>query len=261
MTDTATAPVSADGEVTQGQEIDSLGNVTQTQEQEVKAERFDFVKDKYRKEGRSEQDAAYEQAKAYLEAEKRLGGFTGAPDAYELVVSEDMQAAGVDIDADDITIKSMMEFAKKTNMSQESFNEFINEIAKNEIAKEEAAKVAAQEAIKSLGTDGQKRIDNINAVLKSKLDDASYQGLIGSINSIDAIKGIEALIGLTRNAPVNPSSVSAAPSITAAEVKAMQFALDEFGQRKIQSDPAFKAEFERKAALLYGTEPYKQIIG
>lgn len=260
MTDTAAAPVSTDVPVIEGQEIDSLGNVTQTPEP-VQVERFEFVKDKYRKEGRSEQEAAYEQAKAYLEAEKRLGGFTGAPEDYQLVVSDDMKAAGVDIDPEDITIKSMMDFAKRTNMSQESFNEFISEIAKNEIAKEEASKAEAAEAIKQLGVDGQKRIENINAVLKSKLDEASYQGLIGSINSIEAIKGIEALIASTRNAPVNPSSVSSAPTITKAEVQAMQFEKDQFGQRRIHSDPAFAAEFERKAALVYGTEPYKQIVG
>ena len=65
------------------------------------ADRYDFVLDKYRAEGRTESDSALEQAKGYNEIRKTLGGFTGAPESYEAALSEELTQAGVSLIADD----------------------------------------------------------------------------------------------------------------------------------------------------------------
>ena len=76
-----------------------------------------------------------------------------------------------------------------------------------------------------------------------------------------AVKAIEAIIQKSRSAPVAADDLDPAPSVTAAEVKEMQFALDEHGNRKINTDPEFKKEFKRKQALLFGDAPYRQTVG
>jgi hypothetical protein len=87
MTDTAeNAPV----ETTEAQPTDADVVAQAVTEQTEASNDFEFVLDKYRAEGRSDIDAAFEQAKAYKELQSKFGSFTGAPEAYELGLAEEI---------------------------------------------------------------------------------------------------------------------------------------------------------------------------
>jgi len=118
-----------------------------------------------------------------------------------------------------------------------------------------------KEEMKSLGPNAEKRIDGINAWANANLDAETIAGLQEATTTAAGVKAIEVLISKTRNAPVAAESAQPAPSVSESEVREMQFAKDDNGMRKIQTDPAFRAEYERKKAALWGNEPYKQIIG
>jgi len=201
-----------------------------------------------------------DQAKAYTELEKKFGSFTGAPDEYEVALSEELTELGVSIDSDDPLVEKAVEFAKNSNMSQEGFKGMIELYAQSQLAEHQAMEDHKANEMAALGKDADRRIDGIIQWGNANLDAETMAGLEEAAQSAAAVKAIEALIGKTRNAPV-ASDAQAAPSISADEVSAMQFAKDENGNRKINTDPAFKAEYQRKRDLLYGTGEHRQIVG
>ena len=52
-----------------------------------------------------------------------------------------------------------------------------------------------------------------------------------------------------------------APSVTADEVRAMQFEKDAHGNRRINTDPEFKKEYLRKMGIVHGTGEHRQMVG
>jgi hypothetical protein len=201
-----------------------------------------------------------DQAKAYTELEKRFGSFTGAPDEYEVSLSAELSEMGVAIDSDDPLVEKAIEFAKHSNMSQEGFKGMIELYAQSQLAESKALEEHKAAEMTALGKDADKRIDGILQWGNANLDSETMAGLEEAAQSAASVKAIEALIAKTRNAPV-AAEVAPAPSVTDQEVREMQFAKDEFGNRKINSDPAFKKLYQQKRDALYGTGEHRQIVG
>lgn len=227
----------------------------------VAVQKFDFVKDKYRGKDRTEEQAAFEQAKAYAELEKRLGGFTGAPETYDIKLADEFIEAGLEFDMDDPLIADAFELGKKLNMSNEGLNEVMALYAKAEMAKEMAQQQFLESQIKDLGHEGKQRIANLEAWAGKNLPPELLEGFLDAGVSISAIRALEKVVSMTMGKPINPSDTAPAAGVTEAEVKAMQFAKDEYGGRRINSDPAFKQEYLRKAQQLYGSGDYIQTVG
>lgn len=142
-----------------------------------------------------------EQAKAYTDLEKRFGGFTGAPEAYELPEG---------LDGEDHFVKTLSEMGLKNQMSQESFSELLdlgNSIFESKEEFDQEKEMAA------LGENAQERLDNINGFMKNNLGD-KYDDLIGHVNSAKAVELVEALIGGTKGAslPHGSTVVTGKPS-------------------------------------------------
>jgi len=115
--------------------------------------------------------------------------------------------------------------------------------------------------MKQLGNNAAARIEGINKWIDANLDNETAQGLRGIATTAEGIKAIEQLISKTKSAPVAPQDSTPVPSVTPQEVQAMQFAKDEHGNRKINTDPEFKKEYQRKRDALYGTQEHRQMIG
>ena len=97
--------------------------------------------------------------------------------------------------------------------------------------------------------------------MDANMDAEIVEGGKGLVTTAEGVKFVEQLIAKTKNAPVAAADTVPPASVTQAELNDMQFTPDEFGGRKINSDPEFKAEYERKKAALHGTAPYRQMIG
>lgn len=235
-------------------------NTTTETPQEATTERFDFVLDKYRAEGRSESEAMELQAKSYNELQSKFGAFTGAPDEYQLAISDQLTEAGLEIDADDPLIAKAMEYAKESNMSQEGFQGMLELHGQFILAAEQGKQELMQAEIKALGDDGQKRIDAISKWAEANIPPDMMEGFNGMAVNAEAFKAIEHLIGLTRNAPVANDATPVAQG-DPGKVKEMQFAKDENGNRRINTDPAFKAEYVKLRDQTYGLEQHRQQIG
>lgn len=241
---------------------EAVGSTQEAQTTEAPTEeRFDFVLDKYRAEGRSEAEAMQLQAQSYSELQSRFGSFTGAPETYEAVLSEELTEAGVELVADDPMLERAFELGKELNMSQDGMSKLINMYAEIQLAENKAYEEQRAENMKLLGANASSRIDGINKWIDANLDNETAQGLRGIATTAEGIKAIEQLISKTKAAPVAPTEGNPVPSVAAQEVQEMQFAKDEHGNRKINTDPEFKKEYQRKRDALYGTQEHRQMIG
>ncbi len=224
-------------------------------------ERLDFVLDKYRAEGRTEAEAMELQAKSYAELNTKFGSFTGAPEGdYEVAISEELAAEGIELDSDNELLKGVSELAKELNMSQEGFNKLVDLYLKNDLATMQAIDDRRGQEIQALGSNAGQRINAINAYISKNFDASTVEAIQMMATSSESIKALEALIQRGQSAPIAPEA-PAAPSVSESDVKAMQFELDANGNRRINTDPAFKKQYLEKMALLHGDAEYRQMIG
>ena len=200
------------------------------------------------------------QAKAYGELEGRFGAFTGAPEEYELHISDELKEAGFNVDPEDPVVQEFSKWAKESNLSQEGYNGLLEMKGMLDAAEAKAQEDQMAEEIKSLGAQGQERIGNINAWANANLPADMIDGFNSMVTNAASVAAIEALISKTRNAPISPEGLAPQPSVSTEQLKEMQFAKDEHGNRKM-SDPEYRANFNKLAAEVWGAEPARQTIG
>jgi len=189
---------------------------------------------------------------SYNQLSSKFGAFTGAPDEYAFSLSEDLTSNGVELAADDPLIASFSEFAKEKGINQETANDLVNMFVESEYAKSleggeaETARVAEQMAL--LGDNAQQRVNNIDNWSKANLTPEQAEGLTGMATSAASVQAIEALIAKSKNAPMQTNDVNPASQISRQELETLQFAKDEHGNRKMQSDPEYAKMVRQKFA-------------
>lgn len=221
----------------------------------------EWLLDKYHTEGKSIEDATAEQAKAYSELSGKFGSFTGAPEAYEVALSEELTEMGIEIAAEDPMMVAAMEYAKESNMSQEGFAGLVNLYAMQQVADAKAGEEYQSEQMKALGANAGSRIQSIQQWGSKNLDAETMTALEGMATSVESVKAIEQMISMTRNASVDVDDAAPAPGATAEDVSAMQFEKDENGNRRINTDPDFKKRYQKLRNEVYGTNEHRQMVG
>lgn len=202
-----------------------------------------------------------EQAKAYNELEGKFGSFTGAPDEYVNALSEELQEAGVFLDDDDPMLETAMAFAKESGMNQEGFNNLINMYGEMKLAEANELSAFHKTEIESLGAKGQQRIDNLQAWGSANMPSELMEGFKELAQSAEGVKAMERMISMTRAAPISADANGGSPSVTEAEIRAMQFEKDEYGNRRIQTDPDFKAKYNKAMNDYYGGAEHSIVVG
>ena len=221
----------------------------------------EWLLNKYHSEGKTVEEGTIEQAKAYGELSSKFGAFTGAPESYEVSISQELTDSGVEIDAKDPLVQSAIEYAKNSNMSQEGFNDLINLYATQQVAENNALDQYTADQMKELGPNANARVDNIHQWAMKNLDTETVEGIKEIANSANSVKTLERLISMSRGQSVDVDNSQQASSVTQEEVSKMQFEEDSNGNRRINTDQAFKAEYIRKRDALYGTHEHKTMHG
>lgn len=204
--------------------------------------------------------------KSYTELESKFGSFTGSPDEFDFNVSEEMTTKlkdlGVELDVkEDPLYQAAVKMAKDTNMNQEGFNQLADLYLMTQVGNAEAEVQFRDEQMQQLGERAEARVSNIEKWGEKNLDPELFQSLKSNLVSADMVPVLEHLITSTRNAPVSDSSAANAPSFTESDLSAMQFEKDSNGNRKIQTDPAFKAKYQKMMKEFYGDSENKIIVG
>jgi hypothetical protein len=239
------------------------GTTEETQEAttEQTTEVPEWLSKKYMTPERSLEEAIQEQAKAHRELEKKFGSFTGAPEEYEVTVSEELKERGFEVDDNDVLLDEAKVFAKEIGMSQDGFNRMVEMWAKTEFAKADLENERISNEMKALGKNAEARVKNLADWASANLPPDLIEGFQQAGITAGAIQAMEQMIAMTRNAPATPSGAQGAPGATAEEVRKMQFEKDEHGNRRIQTDPDFRARYNKLRDQVYGTEPHRKMVG
>lgn len=203
-------------------------------------------------------------AKSYGELEKKFGAFTGSPDEYSFNVSEEMdskfQEMGMEVNKEDPLLQAAMEMAKDTGMNQEGFDKLANLYLMTQLGDHEAHKADQADQMAQLGDRATQRIANIDAYCSKHLDTEAYSKMDKNLNA-DMVMVFEQLIASTQNAPISDVAATQAPAVSESDVKAMQFATDEFGNRRTQTDPEFRRLYQQKLKALHGDGENRIVVG
>jgi len=202
-----------------------------------------------------------EQARAQRELEKKLGGFTGAPDQYEVRISDAFVDKGFELHQDDPFVKGFQEFAKAKGMNQEIFEESLNFYAELELAKAEGIRQYTEAQRKELGSNADRRIDDLRKWGSANLPDDLQDGFQAMFTTAASVEAMEMIVGKLLEKGVNPASGEGAVAYTEADVQKMQFELDQYGNRRIQSDPEFRRKYEEISRKVRGTQEARRAMG
>jgi len=193
-----------------------------------------------------------DQAKGYKELEGKFGSFTGAPEAYEWSLSEQLTEKGIKLDGENPLITSFTEMAKESNMSQDMANKLVNMFVESQhadsLGAEEAETARMTEQMGLLGGNAQQRVDNITNWAKANLTPEQVEGLEDATTTAAGVQAIEALIAKSRNAPMQMGDINPASAVDMAEIQKLQFALDDNGNRKMAVDPEYAKMVREKMA-------------
>ena len=187
-----------------------------------------------------------DQAKNYNELQKRFGGFTGAPDEFEIKSPEGYDG---ELDADDPVVKEFMDLAKESNMNQETFDKLLSLHVTNLVPQ-----VDIQAVKQEIGSDADVRLGNMSSYLQANLSSEQYQAMQGLVNNAEAFKALETLIKLGKPTKLPVHGGENPTGVTEAEIEKLQFATDEFGERKMR-DPKYAKMVRQKMTEFYGDGP------
>lgn len=169
------------------------------------------------------------QAKSYTDLEKKFGGFTGAPETYNITVDG--------VTAEDN--KSLIEFARNSNMNNDTLNSFLQMQQNGSKASEESYRA---EQLKALGEDADTRIQAINDWSKNNVGEELKDAFNSLATSADGVGVLEHLIGLTKEQSPAGSEFQSHDVKSKDEVQAMFLETNENGDRKMSVDPKFRAK-------------------
>jgi hypothetical protein len=183
-----------------------------------------------------------DQAKAYVDLEKQLGTFTGAPEEYEV------QLEDAALDTSHLMADPMLDWfkgtAKELNMSQDSFNKILNGWVGQEV---EQFKQDREKQIEALGTNAPARLQNLTDWGKANLSQEEWELYQGVATSSEGVRLLEALVSKTRETPMVQGTVQPKSSNTPEELRKMRAEKNDSGQLLMSID----AEHRRKVQQAY----------
>ena len=201
----------------------------------------EFLQDKYK--------SLSDQAAAYPELAKKLGGFTGAPEEYESTMPEGLDGEFI---ADDPLMGGFQDWAKENQLSQEAYTGLLHMYLRNE---HDTLGVSREGELAALGSNAAQRLQNISDFGRANLSEDDFNGLLAATTTAQSTAAIEALIGLTRAPKIPADDADVAVGVTHAELKERQ------ADPRYKTDPAFRKETSKLYEQVFGNAPKKNVIG
>lgn len=189
------------------------------------------------------------QAEAYKGLEGKLGGFTGAPDEYEVSMPDGIEGEFIE---DDPLMGEFQEWAKTNQLNQGAFTEMLHMFVKSEHEKYGSSR---EQGLKALGPDAQSRLQNINDYAKANLSEDEYNGILAATTTPEGVMAVEALIAKTRGLKIPTDNSEVDTGIAHSDIK------ERMKDPRYASDPAFRAETSKMYERLFGKEPKRNVIG
>ena len=221
----ASVEQSAEASTTEATTVDSGGETQSvTTYANGKFESVSALEDSY-----SELQSTF--SKKTAEYNTAMGGITGAPEAYEInegySVSDTMQT-----------------YARDNNFSNDALNG-LAEAHASDIASQQEVYVTAQKEL--LGKDSEQRLTNISDWARANLGEGNMDSFNGMITSAAGVEMFEKIAKMSQG---TAAAAVAQPKtmVDRDTVKAMRFAEDQYGSRRMASDPQYRAKVEAMEA-------------
>lgn len=180
-----------------------------------------------------------DQAKAYTDLQKKLGGFTGAPESYEVPEG---------IDGEDEAFKAFSEFAAKHNMNQELFNEGF-EFYKTALGV--SGEVSVEAEMQKLGDNAEQRIGQVETFLRNNVKDAAdFEAIQGMATDAKSIMLIEKMMQVMAPKKLPIEGGEHPEGLTMEKIMEMSMKKDENGRYLRSIDPAYNAKIEKLMASM-----------
>lgn len=129
--------------------------------------------------------------KARSELEKKLGGFTGAPEKYDV--------SALEIDETDPTIQTLMEVGKKHNMNQEVFQDMVGRLMSVQEVQEQAH---LDDQLKIMGKDGERMLVEYKNWTKDYLQPEEAEVVKNWVKTADDLKVFNTMMAHTHMSKV-----------------------------------------------------------
>ena len=179
--------------------------------------------------------------KSYSELEKRFGGFTGAPEAYDLPE---------EVDTDDTFVKTLSEIGIKNNMSQGTFHEVL-ELGEALLTAQDDLRMERE--MEALGPEAEQRLANIDGFMKNNLGER-YEEFKDSIKEAKTVELIETLIKASAPSRLPTDGGVAVGVPTQGDVERMMMEKDENGKVIYHHSKSRQREVENAIARMKGLQ-------
>lgn len=173
-----------------------------------------------------------EQAKAYNEAQKKLGAFKGAPKEYDLQ-HDDIK--DLNLSADDPHLSDFLQQSKEQNVTQE----YLNKILLTYKGIIQANKPDPQKELERLGPTAITDIKTLGKWADNNLSEQESKLLKSMLTTAESVRLFEKLRGVTNRADTAPTP-SNVPRETLADVKSM------IHDPRYDSDENFRSKVREK---------------
>ena len=191
-----------------------------------------------------------EQAKAYNELEKKFGGFTGAP--------KDGYAGPEGVESGDALLEELTEFATRTNMSQDAFNDAWELLTAQSEAVEQ---VEQEQELAKLGDNAQQRIKTIEGFMKNNMSPEDFDVARDLVTTAESVQLIEMLVAATAPTKLPIQGGESPTGITWADIEAEMFKKHENGQLLRSVDTNHERKIQKMMHDYGGDMPHHQTIG
>ncbi len=191
-----------------------------------------------------------EQAKAYNELEKKFGGFTGAP--------KDGYAGPEGVESGDALLEELTEFATRTNMSQDAFNDAWELLTAQSEAVEQ---VEQEQELAKLGDNAQQRIKTIEGFMKNNMSPEDFDVARDLVTTAESVQLIEMLVAATAPTKLPIQGGESPTGVTWADIEAEMFKKHENGQLLRSVDTNHERKIQKMMHDYGGDMPHHQTIG
>jgi len=193
--------------------------------------RPEWLKDKYK--------TAAEQAKAYVEVEKKLGAFKGAPDKYDLTLTDYPE---LKFSEEDPMLKGFIEGAKKNGVSQEYVSELLNVYAQAITAgiPDPTAEIA------KLGPNANQDLQILGQWASANFTPEEFEVFKCMTTTADSIRFFDKVRQISTRSDVAP------PGQPHVQRETKEQVLQSLNDPRYQTDPEFRAEVRRRLAHATG---------
>ncbi len=196
--------------------------------------RPDYLKSKYK--------TVADQAKAYNEIEKKLGGMTGAPESY------DLEGISEHINLDNQHLKNFLNIAKDARLNQESVQKMMSTL----VDYEKSFVPDENKEMERLGSDGQKRYQVLDQWAKNTLSakaQETFSVIPKTAEIVEFMDELRQMQAKGRSQP--PANFDHAQSFTPLTEEAVRNEMSA-NHSKYMNDANYRAEIQRKFAQVLG---------